>query len=27
VTRKGEIVGIVREQEIFFEIVRMALES
>jgi CheY-like chemotaxis protein len=27
VTRKGKIVGIVREQEIFFEIVRMALES
>jgi CBS domain-containing protein len=27
VTRKGKIIGIVREQEIFFEIVRMALES
>jgi CheY-like chemotaxis protein len=27
VTRKGKVVGIVREQEIFFEIVRMALES
>ena len=27
VTRKGKIVGIVREQEIFFEITRIALES
>lgn len=27
VTRKGRIVGIVREQEIFFEIARIALES
>lgn len=27
VTRKGSIVGIVREQEIFFEIVRLALEN
>jgi len=27
VTRKGKVVGVVREQEIFFEIARIALES